>query len=170
MKKKILSLAIIVLMIAFTIISFTGCSNDKTEEKTKEDNVNSTQQNNTIQNNTDNEIINTNSNDNTSKNLKLDARYTYKSSDLGIQIELYKDNTMYYTYLPRSSSNDSEYYDGTFSINGDILTMNLTPDGDNSGNKVIKNGNTLTCTIISDTEFKDEQGRIIKYSIDYPKK
>lgn len=48
--------------------------------------------------------------------------------------------------------------------------MNLTPDGDNSENKVVKNGNTLTCTIISDSEFKDDQGRIIKYSIDYPKK
>lgn len=169
MKKKALSLFTILLIIAFITISFTGCSNDKMEETSKENNINSIKPNDTIQNNTDNETTNTNSNDNTSKNLKLDARYTYKSSDLGIQIELYKDHTMYYTYLPRSSSNASEYYDGTFSIDGDILTMNLTPDGDNSVNKVIKNGNTLTCTIISNTEFKDDQGRIIMYSIDYPK-
>lgn len=100
--------------------------------------------------------------------LKLDARYIYKDDNIVIQIELYKDNTMYYSYVPKKERT-SEYYNGTFSIDGNKLTMNLTADGENRGTKVIQNGNTISCTLISDTEFKDEQGRIIKYSIDYPK-
>lgn len=97
------------------------------------------------------------------KNLKLDARYVYKSSKLEIQIELYKDHTIYYRYIP-NSYNTPEYYKGTFSIDDNDLVINLTTDEENTENSVIENGSELTYTIISDTELKDNHGRKIKYS------
>lgn len=99
---------------------------------------------------------------NSVRNLKLNALYVYKSNKLEIQIELYNDHTMSYKYIP-NSYNAPEYYKGTFSIDGNTLTMNLISDGENSENTIIKNGNELTYTIISDTVIKDDHGRKIKY-------
>ena len=134
-------------------------------DKSTENIANNTNKN-TDNKNTDNDNIKTN--ENSKSNLKLDARYIYQDSNVAIQIELYKDNTMYYSYVPKKQRT-SEYYEGTFSIDGNKLIMNLTADGENMGTEVIKNGNKLTCTILSNTEFKDENGRTIKFSIDYPK-
>lgn len=99
---------------------------------------------------------------NSMKNLKLDALYVYKSNKLEIQIELYKDYTMSYKCIPNNYSSP-KYYKGTFSIDGNTLTMNLISNGENSENTILKNGNELTCTIISDKEIKDDYGRKIKY-------
>ena len=123
--KKILNLILAIIVLIFTIFSFSGCNNSST-------------------------------------NLKLDAIYVYKSNKLEIQIELYSDYTLCYKYIP-NSYNDPEYYKGTFSINEDALTIELTPDKENSENSIIKNGNKLIYTITSDTEFKDNHGRKIKY-------
>lgn len=184
MNKKRIILVIYMIICGVLLVVLTGCGN-KTSEKSNNKVQNSVEENNeknkTLENesntenqntnhtenkNTDND--NTKTNENSKSNLKLDARYIYQDSNVAIQIELYKDNTMYYSYVPKKQRT-SEYYEGTFSIDGNKLIMNLTADGENMGTEVIKNGNKLTCTILSNTEFKDENGRTIKFSIDYPK-
>ncbi len=97
-------------------------------------------------------------------NIKLDARYTSSSKDC--KIDLYSDNTIYLAYVPRTGT--SEYYTGTFTINGDKITVNLIPNNTEK-TQIMDQGNPKEFTIISNEEFNDENGNVYKYSIDYKK-
>ena len=98
--------------------------------------------------------------------IKLDARYVWRDDTKVFSIDLYIDYTVYYAYVPKTGR--SEYYTGTFVINGSQITVNLVPD-DYERTQIMEQENPKVFTIISNEEFKDKNGNIYKYSVDYKK-
>jgi len=91
--------------------------------------------------------------------IKSGARYTWSSDEVGIQIDLLNDNKVVSSSRTKSGKFD-EYY-GTYSINGNELTINLTQKDSDDG-KVSYN-EIKNYKIISDTEFKDEEDNVYSF-------
>ncbi|MCI8346438.1 MAG: hypothetical protein HFJ12_00630 [Bacilli bacterium] len=140
MKKKF----VMILLCGILLVSVTGCGNEKQETKINE---------------TDKQQETTKKDSEKIFEIKSGARYTWSSDEVGIQIDLLNDNKVVSSSRTKSGKFD-EYY-GTYSINGNELTINLTQKDSDDG-KVSYN-EIKNYKIISDTEFKDEEDNVYSF-------
>ena len=140
MKKKF----VMILLCGILLVSVTCCGNEKQETKINE---------------TDKQQETTKKDSEKIFEIKSGARYTWSSDEVGIQIDLLNDNKVVSSSRTKSGKFD-EYY-GTYSINGNELTINLTQKDSDDG-KVSYN-EIKNYKIISDTEFKDEEDNVYSF-------
>lgn len=140
MKKKF----VMILLCGILLVSVTGCGNEKQETKINE---------------TDKQQETTKKDSEKIFEIKSGARYTWSSDEVGIRIDLLNDNKVVSSSRTKSGKFD-EYY-GTYSINGNELTINLTQKDSDDG-KVSYN-EIKNYKIISDTEFKDEEDNVYSF-------